>query len=185
MQQYYEQSVKKLPTTRDYWLAVLVWFGVVAASGLSVWVFGPLLHAYPVAMLAIVMFVMFGLVYKKRLRLEYEYIFVGDEVQVDKIGKGGRKNLAKMEFSRLIYFGRYSAALKRRHKPYKVFSSYTGLTKELWCGIYMANDKKIMVIFEPDETLLGLIRDGLPRDLKKTAFPDASQPAPDDAETPS
>ncbi len=174
MEQYYEQTVQKIPTTGEKLLAVLVWIGAVAAAGGGFYLMvivvpqiGSLL-----ALIFMLMVFMLAVLYTKRLNPEFCYEFTEGKLSVDKIAKkGSRTTLTQIDFSRLTSFGRYTPAKKREHKPYRTYTATTGRTKELWYTVCLADrGRKDMVIFEPDEQLLELIKRSLPIQLRLAAF---------------
>jgi len=175
MEQYYEQTVQKIPTTGEKILAVLVWIGAVAVS---VGGFYLMVIRFPqyggglLALIFILMVVMLALLYTKRLNPEFCYEFTGERVNIDKIlKKGARMTLTRINFSRITAFGKYTPAKKRAYKPYHTYSAYTGRTKELWFSVCLAErGRKDMVIFEPDEQMLELIKRSLPIQLRLAAF---------------
>ena len=174
MERYYEQMVQKIPKSKDWVILFFVWLGVAAVSALTLAVVGSYLDTYEIALLMVVMFIMFGALYTKNMRMEFEFIFIDNEIRVDKIqSRGNRKSLTVVDVSHMTAFGRYTPQKKRNYTPYKTFTCRTGRTPEVWYAVYMEDGRLNMLIFEPDSTMLELIRATLPRQLAKAAFEDA------------
>lgn len=178
MDNYYEQTVDRLPGKHDGLKEVAAWLLATAAAGLTFYVTIILLREesgittwWPIFLIACVMYYMLAALYAKRLKAEYEYVFTGDEMEVARIlSKGSRKSLTKMNFGQLIAFGKYKKEVSQKHKPYNTYSAYATPDATLWYGVYIDNGRKKMVIFEPDEKMLELIKHALPRELRIVAF---------------
>jgi len=183
MEQYYEQTVQKIPTLGEKLLAVLVWVGAVSAS---VGGFYLMMIRFPQyggglsLLFFMIMVIMLALLYTKRLSPEFYYEYTGDWVSIDKIlKKGTRQTLTRINFSRITAFGKYTPAKKRSYKPYHTYSAYTGRAKKLWYSVCLAEQgRKDMVIFEPDEQMLELIKQSLPVQLRLAAFGKGKEHAP-------
>ncbi len=174
MEQYYEQTVQKIPTTKEKVLAVLVWVGAVAVSAVGFYLMVFRFPEYGGSLLAIlftIMLFMLALLYTKRLNPEFCYEFIDGNINIDKIQKKGtRTTLTRIRFSHITAFGKYTPDKKRKYKPYHTYSTYTGSTKNLWYTVCVYDRKKDMVIFEPDEKMLELIKNSLPVQLRLAAF---------------
>ena len=175
MELYYEQTVQKIPTTGEKILAVLVWIGAVAVSCGGFYLMVIRFPQYGGSLLALIfmlMVILLAVLYTKRLNPEFCYEFIEGKVNIDKIQKKGtRTALTRIDFSRITAFGRYTPAKKRQYKPYHTYSTFTGRTKELWFSVCMADrGRKDMVIFEPEEKMLELIKRALPIQLRLAAF---------------
>lgn len=175
MEQYYEQTVQKIPTTKEIVSAVLVWIGALAAAAGGFYLMVIRFPQYGGSLLALIfmlMVILLAVLYTKRLNPEFCYEFIDGEINIDKIQKKGtRMTLTRINFSRITAFGRYTPAKKRKYKPYHTYSTYTGRTKDLWFTVCMIDrSRKDMVIFEPDEKLLELIKNALPVQLRLAAF---------------
>lgn len=175
MEQYYEQTVQKIPSTIEKVTAVLVWIGAIVAAGGGFYLMVVLFPEYGGTLLALIfmfMVILLAVLYTKRLNPEFCYEFSEGKLNIDKIAKKGvRTALTRIDFSRITSFGKYSSAKKREYKPYRTYSAYTGRTKELWYTVCLADrGRKDMVIFEPDEQLLDLIKRSLPIQLRLAVF---------------
>ncbi|HOP10619.1 MAG TPA: DUF6106 family protein [Oscillospiraceae bacterium] len=183
MEQYYEQTVQRKPTAGERIMAVFVWIGavIIAAAGFYLMVFKyPQYGGTLLALIFMLMVIMLAVLYTKRLSPEFCYEFIEGNINIDKIQKKGvRATLTRIDFTRITSFGRYTPAKKREYKPYRVFSAYTGSTKELWYTVCLADrGRRDMVIFEPDEQMLELIKRTLPIQLRLAVFGKGKETTP-------
>ena len=183
MEQYYEQIVQKKPTAGEKMMAVFVWIGavIIAAVGFYLMVIRfPQYGGTLLALIFMIMIIMLAVLYTKRLSPEYCYEYIEGTINIDKVQKKGiRTMLTRIDFTRVTSFGRYTPEKKREYKPYRVFSAYTGRTKELWYTVCLADrGRRDMVIFEPDEQLLELIKRSLPIQLRLAVFGKGKETTP-------
>jgi len=181
MEQYYEQTVQKIPTTGEKILAVLVWIGAILAAGGGFYLMVVKYPQYGGSLLALIfmlMVILLAVLYTKRLSPEFCYEFTDGTINIDKIlRKSARTTMTRINFARITAFGRYTPAKKREYKPYRTYSAYTGRTKELWFTVCLADrGRKDMVIFEPDEKMMELIKGALPIQLRLAAFGKGKEP---------
>lgn len=161
---YYEQLVSRQPTRREKAGEAFVWAGAVLLSAAGFVLVGHYLKAYAIALLLAVLFVLLALLYGRRTSAEYEYQFVVNELRADRIlSKGSRRSLTAMDLTGVSAFGRYRAGTKRRYRPYRFYYCCTGKDADAYFLFRGSGTDSEMLVFEPDETLLGHIREVLPR----------------------
>lgn len=184
MDGYYEQSVRRTKNKNDDMMKVLVWVGATFATVAAFFIFVGLSRfiegwsaSYPVALLAALLFYMYAALFTKRLSAEYEYILVEDRLTVDRIlPRGGRKNLTEVCFKDALAFGVYTGELQRRYakgkeKPYYTYTVCTGTPGNVvWYIYFSEKGRKKLILFEPDEKMLDMIKAVLPRELRILAF---------------
>lgn len=149
MSDYYTEQLVKQKTKMT---SILAKIGLVAATVLSFLfvLFIPMGIILPVAMIVLDMFMF------KRMDLEFEYLYVNGDLDVDKImGKQKRKrvfttNVKNMEV--LAPSGSIELQQFQRAKTYDFSSGMEGAkTYEL---VTLEGGQTIKIIFEPNQTIL-------------------------------
>ncbi len=149
MNDYYtEQMVKKQTDMKDIVIkAVLVAATIV--SFLAIMMF-PGIIILPVIMIALDVFI-FG-----RLKVEYEYLFVNGDLDIDKImNKAKRKKQFSMNVADMELLAPADAAELHQYQNARTydFSSRTGQAK-LYALIVSGQGEKKKIIFEPNDTII-------------------------------
>ena len=101
-------------------------------------------------------------------RLEYEYIFVTDELTIDKIHNAAvRKNAKKIEMSRVeeVSCTRPDRIQQQKANPNAVIEDFTSGIKDApsYTIVYSDSGKMHYLLFEPDEHLLAVMKKCAPR----------------------
>lgn len=111
--------------------------------------------------------VLFGVIWLLSfMNYEYEYILTNDDFDFDKItGKKKRNRLITIKFNTVTEFGAYDGSQGEKVNTTVVATDNTGV------GIYyiIANHKnhgETMVLFTPNDRMIGLILQALPRKVK-------------------
>nr|WP_317282425.1 DUF6106 family protein [uncultured Sellimonas sp.] len=149
MSDYYtEQLVKKKTTGKDLAIkAVLIFFTAVSVFILLLM---PFLLIVPVIMIAVDYFVF------RRLDLEYEYLYVNGDLDIDKImAKQKRKRVFSMNVSELEILAPQGAGELNQYNNAKVmdFSSHMPDAK-CYVMVVSNNGQLAKVIFEPEKEIL-------------------------------
>lgn len=117
----------------------------------------------------IVLVVMFYLY--PRLNVDYEYIFVDGQIDFDKIsGKSKRKTMLRIDFDQVeIMAPANSHALDTYTHVQCETRNYSSGDKSGKPYVIIANadNKKLRIIFEPDEKMLSMIRQKSPRKVSQ------------------
>lgn len=115
MDSFCEQLIKIRRTAKDYALLGLIWGGAF----LLVYILVLLSFTYS-ALIGFLILLIFGVMYgagklSKRLSIEYEYIVVNQDLDIDKIiGKSSRKRLVSLKLNELEGIGRYDGQAKAK-----------------------------------------------------------------------
>lgn len=170
MEQYYEQLVQKIPSAKTKFNVVLVWAAAIlgtAAVLIASWYY----ILFEIGLFLCALFIMLAMLYQKRSRAEYEYIFVSGSLSADKIiAQNKRVHIAGFDLADVMDFGRYEKSVKSKYKPHYVYNHTTDRGADPWYCYFYVGQKKSLLIFEPDETLLELIKGALPPTLSRAAF---------------
>ncbi|MEF2805691.1 MAG: DUF6106 family protein [Massilistercora timonensis] len=149
MSDYYtEQLIKKQTTMKDVFLkALLVSLSIV--SVLIVFLF-PLGIIIPVAVIAATVILI------RRLDVEYEYLYVNGDLDIDKImHKAKRKRVFSMNVNDLEVLAPIDAIELRQYQRAKAldYSSGTGRGR-LYALVVTEHGQQKKIIFEPNDTIV-------------------------------
>lgn len=170
MEQYYEQLVQKIPSAKMKFYVVLVWAAAILGC-IGVLILSAIYLLFEIGLFVCLLFVMLAMLFAKRSRAEYEYIFVSGELSADKIiAQGRRVHIAQFEIGDVLDFGRFEKSVRSKYKPAECYDHRTYRGADAWYFYFYVGRKKAMLIFEPDEALLALIRDSLTPALRNAAF---------------
>lgn len=110
-----EQLIKIKKTIKEHALLTLIWVAAFALVYILVW-----LSLKYVSLMGLIIIASFGIFYgaaqlTKRLSIEYEYIFVNHDMDIDKIiGKSSRKRMVSIKLNEVEEFGAYDDAAKAK-----------------------------------------------------------------------
>ena len=169
MEQYYEQSVLKTPSNKMKLYVVLVWTAAILGT-IGALVLSAIYILFEIGLFVCMFFIMAAMLFQKRSKGEYEYIFADGTFTADKIqNKSRRFSVTKFEVPDVLEFGRYNKVVRSTHKASYIYDqSIEG--GDPWFFYYYVNNKKALLVFEPDAQMLDLIKDSLPIELRHTAF---------------
>ncbi len=104
-----EQLVKINKTSKDYFILGSIWVGAFLLVFISVW-FGMQVPTFISLLFLICVGVMYGATkLASRLNIEYEYIVVNRDLDIDKIiSKSSRKRLVSIKLNEVLDFGKLS-----------------------------------------------------------------------------
>lgn len=153
-QQYAEAGVKRKDTAASMGLRVLMIAGIFISLFLLV---SGQLWSYVGAVIIILVFIFYP-----RLSVEYEYIFIDGQLDFDKItGKSRRKTMLRIDFDQVDIMAPYKSSALDSYKNIQLekkdFSSLDKASKP-YVIIASAGNKKMKIIFEPNEKMLALIK---------------------------
>lgn len=160
-QLYAEAGVKRKDNAASMALRALIIFGIIIGFFL-------LFLGQVFSMVGIVLIV--ALIYLfPRLNVEYEYVFVDGQLDFDAIkGKAKRKTLLRIDFEQVeIMAPLDSHALDSYTYVKLVEKNFSSGNKDSKPYAIVANveDKKLKIIFEPNEKMLSMIKQKSPRKL--------------------
>lgn len=149
MSDYYtEQLVKKRTTMKEVLIkAVLTAFTIVSLLAVVVFPFG---IVFPVIMVVVDTLVF------QRLNLEYEYLFVNGDLDIDKImNKSKRKRVFSANVSEVELLAPADAAEVRQHQGAKVYDYSTRSEgAKVYALITIDKGQKKKILFEPNDTIV-------------------------------
>ena len=153
-----------------YWVATaLMAFGAL----LALMNFSALASSQNVLMdLMITVFMVVMAVYlyffRDKLRTEYEYTFTNGQLEFAMVlNNKKRKNLGQLNVEKVDAFGRVQSGSFRRHtsspdvKHLRWFLNR--VPEKLYYFAFSKNGKKSVIVFEPSEEMVGMIKHYLPR----------------------
>lgn len=111
---------------------------------------------FPLALIALVVWVIAEIFIFRSLDLEYEYLFVNGSLDVDKImSRAKRKHVFEMNVNELEVLAPAGAPELRQYQNLKTtdFTSRTG-TEKVYEMIIIKNGAKKRIVFEPNEVIL-------------------------------
>lgn len=160
---FYEQLFKRKKRFKDYALQVAIFVIALALSmgvcmGLTAWFkTGQLQMLVVTAAIAGIVYVAYKL--SIRLDVEFEYIYLNGEMDVDKIiSKSDRERMITFKANTFEHFGKYeeekqkadSIPVDRRFD----FTSHTGENEVYYAVFNHKEYKKVLILFEPNEKIL-------------------------------
>lgn len=170
MDNFKEQIVAKIPTSADRTAKTMTMIGGIvlgiAVVGFS-FRFAPAFSFVSIVIGSAIVYGAFWLSLK--YDVEYEYIFTNGEIDVDKIiAQRSRKRLVTLKLSKATAFG---IADENYVVPEKNTLVLAGSGEEGTDEYYVeAEHRKLgttTLIFSPDEQMLELVKNALPRNLKR------------------
>ncbi len=160
-QLYAEAGVKKKDTAASMGLRLLVIFGIIVG-------FLCLFLGQVLGIVGVVLIVGMFYVYPK-LNVEYEYVFVDGQLDFDRIsGKAKRKNLLRIDFEQVEIMAPMSSHALDSYTQVKLeVKNFSSGDKESKPYAIIANveNKKLKILFEPNEKMLSMIKQKSPRKL--------------------
>jgi len=158
---YTEQLIKKVVSIKD----IMIKAGLITATALVLLValMAPIFGA-----LFIVMIVLDVILFRRLNNVEYEYLYVNGELDIDKIiNKAKRKRMFSMNISDLEIIVPSGSADLNSYKNIKIlnFSSMRRKSKT-YEMILIKGGEKLRVIFEPNQAILEGMRMLAPRKVK-------------------
>lgn len=145
---YTEQLVKKRPDAKD--LAVKA--GLILLTVIAFLI----VLMFPIGIILPILAIVLDVVMFRRLNVEYEYLYVNGDLDVDKImSRSKRKRMFSMNVSEMEILAPADAPELRQYQNAKTldFSSGTGQAK-LYTLVVADHGELKKVIFEPNETIV-------------------------------
>lgn len=145
---YTEQLIKKQTDMKDVLVkAVLVALTIVSALSIFMFVFG---------IIALIVMIIVDVIMFPRLKVEYEYLFVNGDLDIDKImNKSKRKKIFSVTADQLEMLAPVGSIELMQYKKVKTYdySSGTGNGK-LYALVAAIGGEMCQVVFEPNETIV-------------------------------
>lgn len=160
---YTEVLVKKEPTAKDKIIkGVLIFFTVAFA------VIGIMMN--PLILLGALIFGIVDYIFIPKLSVEFEYLYVNGELDIDRIySQSRRKRAASYDMAGMEIMAPYhshqldSYKNNQNIKKADYSSGVEGQGHKLYAFVISKDNTMQMVIFEPNETLIKDIRNRAPR----------------------
>ncbi len=160
-QLYAEAGVKRRDSAASMGLRMLIIVGIII--GFLVMFLGQVLSIVGIA-LVVAMFYLYP-----KLNVEYEYVFVDGQLDFDKIsGKSKRKTMLRIDFDQVEIMAPANShsldAYTHMKLEQKDFSSGNKESKP-YVVVAKVGEKKVKILFEPNEKMLSVIKQKSPRKL--------------------
>lgn len=156
---YAEAAVKRRDTAAAIGLRALMIIGALA--GLIMIVTGTILSFLGAVIIVAVIY------FYPRLSVEYEYIFVDGQLDFDKIsGKAKRKTMLRIDFEQVEIMAPVNSPALDNYKHMQLeVRDFSSLEKDSkpYVIIVNADNKKLKILFEPNEKMLAMIKQKSPR----------------------
>ena len=145
---YTEQLVKKKPDMKDMMTKAIL-IAVTIVSILAV-LYYPIIILVPVLLIGLDIFMF------HRLKVEYEYLYVNGDLDIDKImNKSKRKRVFSMNVSDLEMLAPADAVELRQYQNAKVYDYSSGTGQARVYALITANQGEVKkILFEPNETIV-------------------------------
>lgn len=163
---YTECTVRKLPTMKDGMLKGLL-VGVCCIFGSL----GILVHPLFLFVAGVLAFVILPMIWP-RFSVVYEYVFVDGQLDFDKImGGSSRKQLKRIDMEQVLTVApeRSHALDSNRNRPEVRKFDFTSGSKDANAYVIINQGQKAVewIRFEPDETLLSMMKQKSPRKVSE------------------
>ncbi|MBR3844537.1 MAG: hypothetical protein IKM39_03415 [Clostridia bacterium] len=171
-----EQIVKKKKTTFEKLTVALIWVvGWLLCMGLVL--LGLNFYSYfMLALLAAGIVVYFSIKFASRLNLEYEYSVTNGLLDIDKIiNRSDRKRMISVEINTFDRFEEFDAQ-NREFDPKRYDSVVVAVADPMGeDAVYAAVVRhpvkgRILIVFQPNEKVLSVVKQALPRTLQTRRF---------------
>lgn len=169
---FYEQLYARKKTFREYGIQALIF---IVTIGLSMAVFMFCMaklqpYGLMIGTISIGILVYFGYKLFMRLDVEYEYIYLNGEIDVDKIiCKSERSRLLTVKAANFEQFGEYNEATREKVDSYPVnkrFDVRSNKRDKLYYAVFNHKEhNKSLLIFEPDERIFEDMKRYIPKSV--------------------
>ena len=153
---YTEQMVRQNATaqTKVKRLALIAGFSVMITATFAIPMLFPLTFAYALFLIYI----------WKRFDLEYEYIYYNGDIDIDVIkGKIKRKRMFSVNAKTLEVMAPTGSIELQQFSNLKLYDCSTNTGNKTYEMVFMKGDRKVRVIFEPNESIVQGMRLFAPR----------------------
>ncbi|MCI9217034.1 DUF6106 family protein [Lachnospiraceae bacterium 42-17] len=158
---YTEQLVKKQTTMKDVFIKALL----VALAIVSVFV----VLMFPVAIIVPVIVIAVVVVLIRRLDVEYEYLYVNGDLDIDKImHKAKRKRVFSMNINSMELLAPEGADELSQYRNARVLDFSSGMADaKRYVLVTAENGQVTKLVFEPNETIIEGMFLMAPRKVKR------------------
>lgn len=179
MDQFLEQVVTKRNTASQTITYILAWVALILTGLMAFLQFTSItavLSQYGMGtefIITIVQLVIFGgvavliFLYKDRIKMEYEYTFTNNQLDFAQVyNNKKRKNLGTMNIKNLEACGLVSSGSFNRYinmQGIKRTNWFLNRDSELMYFYFQKDQQKRIIIIEPNEEMIGLIKRNLPQ----------------------
>ena len=170
MDTFFEQIIPKRKTPKDLALLFLIWFAAVIIFAASILFLLPIIQIMAIAIGAAGFYGAWFL--GTSLNVEFEYSVTNGYFDIDKIvARRKRKREVSLECKDVEAFGKYNQA-EHTHRNYqKRIIAGDETSEDAWYASFRHKEFGMtLIVFEPDERILGAIKKFLPKLVAKDAF---------------
>lgn len=145
---YTEQLIKKQADSKD----TLKKVGLIALTVVSVL----LVFVIPVGIILPVVMIVIDVLMFRNLNVEYEYVFVNGDLDIDKImNKDRRKRMFSVDADQMELLAPVGAVELMQYKKIKTYDYTSGKKDEKIYALIASNKGEVCkVLFEPNETIV-------------------------------
>lgn len=162
-QSYAEAGVKRVDTPKTILLRSLLIIGILV--GLIILFKGGIIGILGAAVIVVMIYLF------PKLNIEYEYVFVDGQLDFDRIsGKSKRKTVLRIDFDQVdIMAPEGSHALDSHNQIQCDKKDFSSGRKDKKPYVIMASidNKKLRILFEPNEKMIDTIKQKSPRKLSE------------------
>ncbi len=169
---FYEQLYARKKTVKEYSIQALIFVITIGLAMASFMLCIAYIQNFGFVMgsLCIFIIVYFGYKTFMTLDIEYEYIYLNGEIDVDKIVcKSERSRLVTAKAVNFEQFGEYNEETKAKVDAYSVnkrIDVRSNKTEKLYYAVFNHKEyKKTLLIFEPDDRILEDLKYRIPRSV--------------------
>lgn len=145
---YTEQLIKKQTDTKD----TLKKVGLIAVTVLSVF----LAFITPVGIILPIILIIVDVLVIQSLNVEYEYVFVNGDLDIDKImNKSRRKRMFSVDADQMELLAPVGAVELMQYKKVKTYDYTSGTGNAQVYGLIISDKGEVkQILFEPNETIV-------------------------------
>lgn len=168
MDVFFEQLYKRKKGIKEILLQALIFVLTVGLSMVSFMLLAPLMYGMILGTAAIAIIVYIGYKQFIKIDIEYEYIYLNGEIDIDKIiAKSSRERLLTVKASSFDQYGEYDAAAEEKLKSVgiqKTFDFRSNMGKPLYYALFKHKTHgKTLIVFEPEDKIREDMEKYIPR----------------------
>lgn len=164
MDNYSEQLISKVPTTKDKAKIALIIIAVIVVVAVAVVI---LVGFAPFNIVIAAGAIYGGYVLISNTNIEYEYIITNKDMDIDKvIAKRKRKRLVSVNIPTFESFGKLSEAAQPKQDVTTVLASANNGEEDYYADFKHPQLGDVRLIFTPNQKTIDTLKPALPRTIK-------------------